>query len=264
MYPTLFQLGPVIVRTSSLFSLLAFLATAFIFWKKTKEEHYHQDQAFDAFLLASIAGLVVGRVGFMLLHLGELGRNLWNWFDVVGHPGSSVLFGLLGASYYLYRYAKKQKWDQLEVLDFWFLSITVGMVFIQLGTFFAGTGFGFETQLPWGMVFPGVFAKHHPVQLYSALFYLILYIYLYWAEYNYRTFIWYKAGKKTAQTGFLTCVFLMATSGFMLLMQLVKPAQYMINQINIDVIIYGVMFVGSSVMLYLKSGRSINLRNKKN
>ena len=65
MYPTLFQLGPVIVRTSSLFSLLAFLATAFIFWKKTKEEHYHQDQAFDAFLLASIAGLVVGRVGFM-------------------------------------------------------------------------------------------------------------------------------------------------------------------------------------------------------
>ena len=264
MHPTLISLGPVAISSNSIFVFLAFLTTAFVYWRKTREEHYDQDQAFDAFLLASIVGLLTGRVGFVLLNFGELGMNFWNWFNVINHPGSLELFGLFGASLYLYRYAGKQKWDQFEVLDFWFLAISAGMVLRQLGNFFAGTGFGYETQLPWGMVFPGVFVRHHPAQLYTALFFLGLYIYLYWAEFHYRTFLWYRAGKKTAQTGFLTCVFLTATGLFMLLMRLVRPAQLEINQAELDYFIYGAMTLIGAAMMYLKSGRLITFRSKKN
>jgi phosphatidylglycerol---prolipoprotein diacylglyceryl transferase len=264
MYPTLINLGSVAISTSSFFTLLAFLTTAFVYWRKTREEHYHQDQAFDAFLLASVVGLLAGRFGFILFNFGELGKNLWNWFDVINHPGSLDLFSLLGASLYLYRYAGKQKWDQFEVLDFWFLAISAGMVLKQLGSFFAGTGFGYETQLPWGIIFPGVFAKYHPTQIYAALFFLGLYTYLSWAEYHYRNFSWYRAGKKTAQTGFLTCIFLIAMGLFMLLMQLVKPAQLEIGQLRLDYVVYGVMTLFGGVMMYIKSGRLITLRGKKN
>jgi phosphatidylglycerol:prolipoprotein diacylglycerol transferase len=264
MYPTLINFGSVTISTNSVFGLLAFLTTAFVYWRKTREEHYHQDQAFDAFLLASVMGLLVGRLGFVLFNFGELGKNVWNWFDVINHPGSLELFSLLGASLFFYRYSGKKKWDQFEVLDFWFLAISAGMVFKQLGSFFAGTGFGYETQLPWGMIFPGVFTKHHPAQLYATLFFLGLYIYLYWAEYHYRTFLWYRAGKKTARTGFLTCVFLIATGLFMLLMQLVRPAQLEINQIGLDYIVYGAMTLIGGVMMYVKSGRSITFKSKKN
>ncbi|MBU0578441.1 prolipoprotein diacylglyceryl transferase [Patescibacteria group bacterium] len=264
MYPTLFQLGPMMISTKSIFIALAFLTSAFVFWRKTREEHYHQDQAFDAFLLASIAGLIMGRIGFVLFHLSELGNNLWFWIDVVGHPGSSVFIGLLSASLYLYRYADKQKWDKFEVLDFWFLAVSAGMVLKQIGDFFAGVSFGYQTNLPWGMVFPGVFDKYHPAQIYSALFFLALYSYLYWAEYNYRTFFWYRSGKKTAQTGFLSCIFMITLGGFMTLMQLVKPPQLVWGGINFDLVLYLVMFVLGGILLYLKSGRSFKFLKKNN
>ncbi len=263
MYPTLINFGSVAISTGSVFGWLAFLTMAFVYWRKTREEHYHQDQAFDAFLLASIIGLLMGRLGFMLFNFAQLGRNLWNWFDIVNHPGSLEVFGLVGASLYFYRYAGKKKWDQFEVLDFWFLAISAGMVFKQLGNFFTGTGFGYETQLPWGVIFPGVFTHHHPAQLYAALFFLILYVYLYWAEYHYRTFLWYRAGKKTAQTGFLSCVFLASTGLFMLLMLLVRPAQLEINQFKLDYIVYGTMALWGVMMMYIKSGRAITLKSKK-
>lgn len=264
MHPVLFQFGPVAFSAKSIFSALAFLTSAFVFWRKTREEHYHQDQAFDAFLLASVTGLLMGRVGFVLSHLSELGSNLWFWIDVVGHPGSSVFVGLLGASFYLYRYAGKQKWDRFEVLDFWFLAVTAGMVLKQVGNFFTGVGFGYQTNLPWGMVFPGVFNKHHPVQIYLILFFLALYSYLYWAEYHYRTFFWYRSGKKTAQTGFLTCVFMIAVGGFMTAIQLVKPPQLVWVGVNFDLVLYLVMLIAGGILFYLKSGRSFKSLKKSN
>ncbi|MBT7499367.1 MAG: hypothetical protein HN679_01580 [Candidatus Pacebacteria bacterium] len=264
MYPTFINIGSVAISMGSIFNLLAFLTTAFVYWRKTREEHYHQDQVFDAFLLASVMGLLVGRLGFILFNFGELGKNIWNWFDVINRPGSLEIFSLLGASIYLYRYAGKKKWDRFEVLDFWFLAISAGMVFRQLGNFFMGVGFGYETQLPWGMVFPGVFVKHHPTQLYGALVYLGLYIYLYWAEYHYRTFLWYRAGKKTAQTGFLTSIFLIVTGLSMLLMRFVRPAQLEINQFGLDYLVYGAMALFGGVMMYIKSGRLIIFKNNKN
>ncbi len=264
MYPTLVTLGPVAINTGSVFALLAFLTTAFVYWRKTKEEHYHQEQAFDAFLLATVVGLVVGRIGFMLLNFNELGKNIFNWFNVVSHPGSFELFSLLGASLYLYRYAGKQKWDQFEVLDFWFLAVSAGMVLKQLGGFFAGVGFGLETSLPWGVVFPGVLVKHHPVQLYSALFFLGLYIYLFWAEYNYRTFLWYRSGKKTAQTGFLTSIFLIAAGLFMFTTSFITPIQLEFSGLGIDYFVYMGLALWGGGMLYLKSGRTFFSRSKKN
>ena len=264
MHPTLLTLGPLAISTKSVFATLAFLTSALVFWRKTREEHYHQDQAFDAFLLASVVGLLMGRVGFVLLHLGEFGKNVWFWLDIVGHPGNSIFVGLVSASLYLFRYAAKQKWDRFEVLDFWFLSLSAGMVLRQLGNFFAGVGFGYETKMFWGVVFPSVFTKHHPVQLYSVLFFLGLYSYLYWAEYNYRTFLWYRAGKKTAQTGFLSSIFLIAVGSFMSLIQLFKPAQLVWQGINFDLVIYLIMMISGGLMLYLKSGRNVNIFSKTN
>jgi len=255
MLPTLFTLGPLAVQTKSIFEVIAFLASAFIFWRKTREEHYQEDQAFDAFLLASLVGVLAGRIGFILIRFAEFGGNIISWFDIVRQPGSSIFFAILGASLYLYSYAKKQKWDVFEILDFWFIAVAIGMVFRHLGNFFAGVGFGYQTNLPWGIVFPGVFEKHHPVQLYTAIFFILLTIYLQWAEYHYRTFTWYRAKKKTAQTGFLTSVFMIATGLFMLLVQLLTLAQVMVQGLRLDAVLYGVLMLSGVLLLLNKSGR---------
>lgn len=263
MRSVLFNLGPLSFSTIGFFSMLAFLSSAFIFWRKTKEEHYDQQQAFDAFLLASLVGLVIGRIIFVMINFKQLGLSIWNWIDVVANPGSSAMFGLLGASIYLYKYAKRQKWDVFELLDFWFLAVAGGLVLNQIGSFVAGIGFGYQTNLPWGMIFPGVFEKYHPVQLYGAIFYVAVYLYLNWAEFNYRTFSWYRFGKKTAQTGFLTGIFIIASGAFLALIQLVKPAWYMMAGINFDLIFALCLIVFGAIFIYVKSSRRFLFWNKK-
>ncbi len=255
MWPTLIEFGPLVITADGFFSTLAFLTTAFVFWKKTREEHYSSEQAFDVFLLSSLVGLVTGRIGFILLNWSQWGGNFWQWFNIFSRPGSWLGLGLFGATLFLHRQAKQRKWDVFEILDFWFLALAAGLVLESIGNFFAGTGFGFETNLPWGMVFPGVFARHHPVQLYLAIFYLALYSYLSWSEYHYRTFSWYRAGKKTAEAGFLTSIFLVSSGLMRLFLQLVKPVQVSLYGLGLDLWLNLALVVTGLVLFYQRSGR---------
>jgi phosphatidylglycerol---prolipoprotein diacylglyceryl transferase len=263
MFPELFRIGSVVIATKSIFLVLAFLTTAFMFWRKAREEHYHEEQVFDAFLLSVLVGMVMGRVGFVLFHIEEFSTQIWRAFDIVGRPGSVFEVGLIAATLYLFRFARQKKWDAFEVLDFWFLSVAVGMVLIHIGNFFAGVGFGYETSLPWGVVFPGVFQKHHPLQIYTALFFTGLGVYLSWAEYHYRTFTWYRAGKKTAQTGFLTSVFMIAVGAYFLATLFIRPKLYIWGQIPADIITAMSVLIIGLLLLYNRSGRTVFFWHKK-
>lgn len=263
MFPELFRIGSVIIATKSIFLVVAFLTTAFMFWRKSREEHYHEEQVFDAFLLSVLVGLLAARIGYVVLFFDEFSSQIWRAFDVVSKPGSVFEVGLLGATLYLFRFAKHKKWDAFEVLDFWFLSVAVGMVLVHIGNFFAGTGFGHPTSLPWGMIFPGVFERTHPLQLYTALFYIALGGYLSWAEYNYRTFTWYRAGKKTAQTGFLTSVFLIAVGLYSLITLPIRPKFYAWGQVPIDIIVGAAVLIVGLLLLYSRSGRTVFFWQKK-
>lgn len=258
MLPILFRLGPLVLETRQLFILLGFLITAFVFWRKAREEHYHEEQVFDAFLLATVVGVVAGRLGFIIWHAQEFGWKVWQWVDAVQFPGSVFLIGIVSATLYLFWYAVQRKWDAFEMLDFWFTAFAAGMVFRNIGNFFAGIDFGVATNLPWGVIFPGVFETHHPTQLYAAVVFVGLFWYLSWVEYRYRTFNWYRAGKKTAQTGYLTGVFLIVAGILLTLLSLIKPAQLLLGPVSVDLVIYGSMALFGVMLLLTRSGRSLN------
>src|SRR5690606_26230191 len=114
--------------------------------------------------------------------------------------------------------------------------------------------FGTPTKLPWGLVFPGVFEKHHPVQLYVMVFYLFLSWYLSWVEYRYRTFEWYRKGRNTAQTGFLLSIFLI-TNGFVFsVLSLVSVPSLVVFRVRADVISALGLLLFGVILLYLRSG----------
>lgn len=259
MFQNILSFSSISIQTLSLMVTLAFLAMGFVYWRKTKEEHYDEAEAFDGFLLAWIVGLVAARVGFVVLNLGTLGFNLVNWFDLVGRPGLNGLAGGIGASWYLYRFAQKKKWDAFEILDYWFLALSQGLIWVWLGLFLDGTRFGEATSLPIGMVFPGVFEPHHPAQLYAATFYSGLFWYLSWLEFNYRTFEWYKARRKSAQTGFLTGTFLIGHGVISGGLALIMPANVLIQGFELD---YGLavasVLIGGGVLM-IRSGRLRNV-----
>jgi len=255
MIETLIAVGGFQLKTLSVFQLLSFLVVAMIIWKRSKEENYPETKVFDGFLLSFLFGLVVGRVGHIIFSWPRFEWDVLKWINLVQHPGVQLLFGLIGACAYLFFYAKKQKWDAFEILDWWAQAITLGLVWINLGFFMAGTRFGNETQLPWGIIFPGVFEKRHPTQLYFLIFHLAMYKFLNWLEYNYRTFEWYRSGKKTAQTGIVFACLVLCFSVFSLLMTFFQPPIFMVGSLVLDSAIYLSLMVFSLFVILNRANR---------
>lgn len=257
MFPIIVSAGPFVLHTLSIFFVIGFMIAAFLFWRKGREEHYPEGEYFDGFLLASLAGLLVGRLGFIALNFDRFSFSILKWLDVFTYPGVSGLIAVVAATLYLYRYALRNKWDAFEVLDFATIALSSSLIWINLGLFFDGSDFGVATKWPVGMVFPGLQEPHHPTQLYAAVFFILLSFYLGRVEYRYRTFEWYRAGKKTAQTGFLISVFLMSASLFYFGLSWVKNPAFQLYGIDIDRIIAAIGFVYGLSLLFARSGKTV-------
>jgi len=264
MLPTIFNIGPFHLLTLSLFQALAFFSCGLIFWRRAKEESYSEAKVFDGFLLSFIVGWLSGRAGHVLANPDQFGWDVLKWLNVVHYPGIQLLFALVGATLYLYFYAQKQKWDAFEILDWWSQSLVMGLIWLYLGYFFAGVLFGNTTQMPWGIVFPGVFEPRHPTQVYYVIFLLAIYKLLSWLEYHYRTFNWYRSGKKTAQTGFLFIVFLTSYGLFSLLMSFFQSSQIQIGEMVFDGLAYlGLVIFGLCLMLVRANRSFFSFKQKK-
>lgn len=255
MWPVVFSLGRFELRTLTIFMLLSLFFAGYFFWRRGREEHYSEENLFDGFVLSVLVGAFFGRLGFIFFHLESFGLNILRWLDIFSYPGINTLIFLSIASLYLYRYAIKNRWDVFEVMDFAVGALCLGLFFSWWGLFLDGTGFGVATNLPIGMVFPGVFDKHHPVQLYYTFFYLILFIYLTRVEYTYRTFLWYRYGKKTAQTGFLSSIFLIATGVYSFFVNFFSQPSLLINGWRFDFILSLALFIFGLILLGIRSGR---------
>ncbi len=260
MFPELVSIGPFTLRTFSVFLAFAFIVMTFLFWRKGREEHFDLGELFDVYFSAWLLGYVGSRAIYILLHQEVFGMHIGRWFDFVSFPGFSGLFCILIAGAYLYWQAQKNEWDSFELLDFFALAVSHGLVFIYIGQFLDGMGIGTVTQLPVGVLFPGLQEAHHPTQLYAAVIFFIIARALARAEYRYRTFEWFRSGKKTAQTGFLISVFLMTSGLTLFVLSMFKSPEYVISSVGIDPVIGGILFCAGSWILFVRSGRGLQKR----
>jgi phosphatidylglycerol:prolipoprotein diacylglycerol transferase len=245
------------------FLVLAFFTGAFVLWKKGKEEYYEENQLFDVMIAASFWGLVGARIGFIVVHFQDFGLDVLKWLSLVSFPGYLGFSGLLVGLFVLHAKAKQLKWDAYEVSDFGAIALALTTVVIALGMFVNGSGFGNPTNLPIGLSFPGVFDKRHPVQLYAALIYLIFFFILWRLERVYRTFLWYRENRRTAQTGFVFAAFCIGYGFIGLGLSFVSPAAFVLFGFPVDLIIYALsVFYGMGVM-YVRSGRSLGFGGSK-
>jgi phosphatidylglycerol:prolipoprotein diacylglycerol transferase len=263
MLPVLFALGPFKFYTFSLFLIIAFFASAYIFWRKGREEHYPEDELFDAFLKATFLGVIWSRVGFIVFYFNQFGLHPLSWINIFDFPGFVPLFGVLAAAWSLYRSAQKQKWDGYEILDFGSLSLTLTMAVLWLGNFFSGAEFGTPTQLPWGFQFPSVFDRRHPLQLYGFGLYMLLFFFMFWAESRYRTFSWYRAKKDSAQSGFLFCMFCIFTGLIGSFLWMFSPTQAFFYGVPIDIVLRVALVLYGLILLFQRSGRSFSFRRRR-
>ena len=258
-----FNWGAVPLGIMPVFVFLSWLTVGFIFWRKGRQEHHNEYLLFDVFLQASLAGLVLSRVVYILFHLSEFGWNIFAYFDLMNRPGLSLMAFGLGSIVVLFRFAKQRDWDNFEILDFWVLALSAGMVMLALGWFIAGVNFGHPTTMPWGVNFEGVFDKRQPTQLFTAVTFLLLLFTLSRVEYKYRTFKWYKAGKSSARSGFLFAFYLIAGGAYWFLISFFKIPQLEVMGRGVDWLVgLGVSITGL-VILMNRRGRVFSRVNRR-
>ncbi len=222
-WPVLLDLGTVKIYSSGLFAVLSFLWGIFVVSKKAREEHLSLATVYDSGVISLLAVVVIMRAAFFL-----------------GLRNASIEIGLIGgvltgATFLSFREERKL----FDVLDLMVLGGILALAWEYLGFFWSGAARIF--------LYIGNFGFAIDRFLLLALYFLTGFLILWRLETIYRTFMWYRAGKSSAKSGFVvgTALFLVG------LRFLILPGSL------VGVVFGWVMVVGSIILIYLRSGRKI-------
>ena len=133
----------------------------------------------DDFLTWLILGVIIGgRLGFVLFY--QPGYSLQNPGQILAIWRGGMAFhgGLLGVVIAAWLFALRHRTPKRSMADLIALSVPVGLLLGRIANFINAELWGRPTDLPWGVVFPGVAAQdcpgivglcaRHPSQLYEA------------------------------------------------------------------------------------------------
>ncbi len=258
MLPVIFRFGPVVLYSFGLMLFLGFLSSLFIVWKKTREEYYEEEEVFDVLVSSGLWALLGARALYILINFSSFGWDGVAWFNIFGKPGFALFGAMIAGGLGIFFQTKKRKWDFFEFTDLLVIGLSLLMTFGWLGAFLNGSGFGLPTESIVGVRFVGMFDKRHPVQLYSLILYLLLFLYLLWVEGKYRTFEWYRAGKSGVRSGFLVFNYMLFSGLIGIVSSVFSPATFHVLDVSLDAWLWLILVIWGIVGLYMRSGRNFS------
>lgn len=187
MYPVLFRIGGIEVRTWGVLVLLGFLAGMEVTYQYAKRYGYKREDIYDIGFYVVLASIIGARVFYILYNFHEFKNNLWEMF-AIWHGGlvffGGVVFAIPVAAYFI----KKRGFPLWKFADWTAPGFAIGMFIGRWGCFFNGCCFGRACHGPFCTVFkPGseAFAVFgplpiHPTQLYESFGNLIVFFVLIW------------------------------------------------------------------------------------
>ena len=186
MRPVLFRIFGLGVPSYGLMLVISFLVAIFLVRKSAKKYNIPAAVIENLAFWVMIGVIIGGRLLYVLFHLNEY----YDFFTIfeVWRGGMMFFGGFLGAVAAGIIYIRTVKLPVLLLGDIIAPSIALGEFFTRIGCFLNGCCFGLPCSLPWGIKFPpesiagsspvGEFHLH-PTQLYSSLFGLLLFVFLF-------------------------------------------------------------------------------------
>lgn len=248
---------------SGILITIGLVGSGYYFWRKTYEEHFDLIEAYDGLLYSALAGFLASRLAYILM------RGEWDLvavgklFNVWQYPGMWAPAGLVAAFAVFAWTARRMKRQVFEVWDYYALIVAWFLGWYWLSRFVVGAAAGVSTSLPIGVLFPQRVDPAHPVQLYAAVVYLLLFRYLWWVEPRYRFFLWYRTKKRTAKSGYLVSVFMIVTGLLGIVLGFIQYPFLMVLDLDINQLFYAILFVFGCVLLYVRSGQSFFVKKEK-
>src|SRR6185369_4413532 len=169
--PVFLSIGPLQFRWYGLMYVLAFVATYFILRAETRRKQLPltTDDVADLVFYGAMGVVLGGRLGYILFY--NPGFYLANPLRVfaVWEGGMSFHGGFLGVILAFVLYARKKRISFRSLLDKAAQCAPVGRGLGRMGNFINGEVYGRQTDVPWGIIFPGGGSMpRHPSQLYEA------------------------------------------------------------------------------------------------
>lgn len=170
--------GPFSVQS---FGLCAFIGVVVLMWAAQRHWICKRFLGSERFLDMVGGAVLVGVVGARILHYITEPEEYGSFWDIfkVWEGGLSSLGVVIGCAVYILGYLYYHDIRILPVLDLIGIHTPLLHVFIRFGCFSAGCCGGIPTDLPWATTCKITGALVHPTQLYSALFYGIVFVILY-------------------------------------------------------------------------------------
>lgn len=179
--PEIFRIGAFAVRWYGLLFASAFLFGYIIMNRIFKNENI-AEPVLDRLTIYMALGTILGaRLGHCLFY--EPGYYFQHPFEILmiwrgGLASHGAAIGIFTA---LWFFAKKEKKDYVWIIDRIAIVVALSGFLIRTGNLMNSEIYGVETTVPWGFVFlrNHEVAPKHPTQIYEALAYLVIFIFLY-------------------------------------------------------------------------------------
>ncbi len=177
MHPVLFELGPLHFYSYGLLIALGFLAASFLAARRAGQIGLDPDRIQGIALATLIAGLIGGRLGYVLFQW-ELFRNSPLEIFRLDHGGLVFFGGFAGGIAGAVWAIRRAGLPVAKTVDLLVPPLVVAHAFGRVGCFFNGCCYGKVTSLPWGVRFPSDGLSRHPTQLYEMLALLAIFVLL--------------------------------------------------------------------------------------
>jgi len=196
MFPELFHIGPLALRSYGLLLALSFLIGLWLIHREARVVGVDPEKAVNLGFVLIFFGVLGGRAAYVLYHLGDFADQpleVINPFHPTGHfgiAGLNLQGGLVAALVAGVIYLRRQRMPVLSSLDAVTPAVAFGIFLSRIGCFLNGCCFGTPTDAFCGVHYPPdapaaiVFGAQavHPTQLYSSAYGLLLFFALRWVN----------------------------------------------------------------------------------
>ncbi len=179
MRPILFEIGDFAIYSYGFTLFLGFITAMFWALKEAPREGLDTDYLYEIFIITIVLSVVGSRLAYIIIHLEQFhGRPWWEIFAF--REGGLVFYGgLIAALLGGYAYSRFRRVYFWHYLDFLIPFVAFGYAITRIGCFLNGCCYGHVTDVPWGLVYPGLDElPRHPTQLYASVSVLAIFFLL--------------------------------------------------------------------------------------